>query len=385
MVLLGIVSLFADMTYESARSITGPFLALLGASATAVGIVAGFGELLGYALRFVSGRIADRTGRYWAITLFGYGLNLLAVPALALAGNWQIAIALMFLERIGKAMRNPPRDAMLSFAGSRMGRGWGFALHEAMDQAGATLGPLIMAAVLYFRNDYRLSFAVLLIPALISLGILLTARTLYPKPRDLEPSAPHLDTRGYAKPFWLYLAATACIAAGFADYPLIAYHFGKAATVPKEWIPLLYAVAMGVDGLAALAFGRLYDRHGLSVLMAAALIAVPVAPLVFLGGFSGALAGAILWGVGMGAQESIMKAAVAAMSPASRRGTAFGTFNMSFGIFWFLGSALMGVLYDHSLTTLIVFSVVVQLLAIPLLIAVTRGLTRVSSPGKEVH
>ena len=371
-VLLGVVSLFADMTYESARSITGPFLALLGASATAVGVVAGLGELLGYALRFVSGRIADRTGRYWAVTLFGYALNLLAVPALALAGNWQMAVFLMFLERIGKAMRNPPRDAMLSFAGSRMGRGWGFALHEAMDQTGATLGPLIVAAVMYFRNDYRLSFAVLLVPALVSLGVLLTARSLYPRPRDMESKTPQMAMHGYAAPFWIYLAATACIAAGFADYPLIAYHFGKAGTVPQEWIPILYSIAMGVDGLAALAFGRLYDRRGMPVLIAATLIAVPAAPLVFLGGFRAALAGAVLWGVGMGAQESVMKAAVASMAPADRRGTAFGTFNMNFGIFWFLGSALMGVLYDRSISALILFSVSVQLLAIPLLVAVIR-------------
>jgi len=371
-VLLGIVSLFADMTYESARSITGPFLALLGASATAVGVVAGLGELLGYALRFVSGRIADRTGRYWAVTLFGYALNLLAVPTLALAGNWQWAVALMFLERVGKAMRNPPRDAMLSFAGSRMGAGWGFALHEAMDQTGATLGPLIVAAVMYVRSDYRLSFAVLLVPAIIALGVLLTARSLYPRPRDLESKTPQMAMHGYAAPFWLYLAATACIAAGFADYPLIAYHFGKAATVPPEWIPILYSIAMGVDGLAALAFGRLYDRLGMPVLIAAALIAVPAAPLVFLGGFKAALAGAVLWGVGMGAQESIMKAAVAAMSPADRRATAFGTFNMNFGIFWFLGSALMGVLYDRSIAALLLFSVSIQLLAIPLFAAVIR-------------
>ncbi len=371
-VLLGIVSLFADMTYESARSITGPFLALLGASATAVGFVAGLGELLGYALRFVSGRIADRTGRYWAVTLFGYALNLLAVPTLALAGNWQMAVLLMFLERIGKAMRNPPRDAMLSFAGSRMGSGWGFALHEAMDQAGATLGPLIVAAVMYVRSDYRLSFAVLLVPALVSLGVLLTARSLYPRPRDLESKTPQMAVHGYAAPFWLYLAATACIAAGFADYPLIAYHFGKAGTVPQEWIPILYSIAMGVDGLAALAFGRLYDRLGMPVLIAAALIAVPAAPLVFMGGFPAALAGAVLWGVGMGAQESVMKAAVASMSPADRRGTAFGTFNMNFGIFWFLGSALMGALYDRSIPALILFSVSFQLLAIPLLVAVSR-------------
>jgi MFS family permease len=374
-VLLGIVSLFADMTYESARSITGPFLAILGASATVVGVVTGFGELLGYALRFLSGRIADRTGRYWAVTVFGYCLNLLAVPALALAGSWHLAIILMFLERIGKAMRNPPRDAMLSFAGKRMSRGWGFALHEAMDQTGATVGPLIVAAVMYVKNDYRFSFAILLVPAVVCLGVLLTARMIYPHPRDLEPVAPQLDTHGYAKPFWLYLAATACIAAGFADYPLIAYHFGKAATVPSTWIPILYAIAMGVDGLAALAFGYLYDRRGMGVLIAAMLISIPVAPLVFFGGFQSALAGAVLWGIGMGAQESIMKAAVAAMSPANRRATAFGTFNLSFGIFWFLGSALMGVLYDFSIPLLVAFSVAVQFLGIPLMVVVLRGMS----------
>lgn len=366
-VLLGIVSLFADMTYESARSITGPFLALLGASATAVGITAGLGELLGYALRFVSGRIADRTGRYWAVTISGYLLNLLAVPALALAGNWQLAVLLMFLERIGKAMRNPPRDAMLSFAGERMGRGWGFALHEAMDQAGATFGPLIVAAVMYFRSDYRLSFAVLLIPACISLFVLMVARARYPHPRDLESKTPQLDTRGYNRPFWLYLAATACIAAGFADYPLIAYHFSKAGTIPPEWIPILYTIAMGVDGLAALAFGRLFDRIGIIVLIGAAAIAVPFAPLVFFGGFVAGLGGAVLWGIGMGAQESVMKAAVANMSPSKLRGTAFGTFNMSFGIFWFLGSSVMGMLYDYSVMALVIFSVVMQLISLPIL------------------
>jgi MFS family permease len=373
-VLIGVVSLFTDMTYEAARSITGPFLATLGASATVVGIVAGFGELIGYALRLVSGQFADRTGRYWAITIFGYSMNLLAVPLLALAGNWPLAVFLMFMERTGKAVRTPARDAMLSYAGKQMGRGWGFGLHEALDQTGATLGPLIVATVLYFENDYKLSFAVLLIPALLSLSTLLTARALYPRPHDLEISIPALDMHGFAKPYWLYLAATACIAAGFADYPLIAYHFEKAASVSKEWIPIIYAIAMAVDGLAALIFGYLYDRKGISIIINAALIAVPVAPLVFLGGFYATVAGAVLWGIGMGAQESVMKAAVAAMSPASRRGTAFGLFNMSFGIFWFLGSATMGVLYDFSMSALIAFSVTVQLLSIPLLMLVTKWL-----------
>ena len=371
-IFIGIVSLFADMTYESARSINGPFLAVLGASATVVGIVAGLGELLGYALRFFSGRLADRTGRYWAVVLAGYAVNLLAVPALALAGNWPLAATLMFIERSGKALRTPARDAMLSFAGRRMGRGWGFALHEALDQTGATIGPLIIAGVMYWRSDYHLAFAVLLVPALIALGVLLAARAAYPRPRELETATPHLGTHGFDRPFWLYLVGTACLAAGFADYPLIAYHFEKAATVPPDWIPIFYSIAMGVDALAALALGRLYDRRGMGVVAGAALLAVPVAPLVFLGGFGPALAGAVLWGVGMGAQESVMKAAVAGMSPAALRGTAFGVYNLSFGIFWFLGSAAMGALYDLSIPTLVAFSVAMQLLSAPLIMVVAR-------------
>lgn len=373
-VLMGLVSLFADMTYESARSIAGPFLALLGASGAAVGIASGLGELIGYSLRLVSGRLADSSGRYWAITLIGYAVNLGAVPLLALAGNWQIAVALMFLERAGKAMRVPARDAMLSFAGQRMGQGWGFALHEAMDQGGAAVGPLLVAVIVQQRGDYRPAFAALLVPALLALAVLLLARARFPRPRDLAPAAIEIDARGFAPPFWLYLVATGCIAAGYLDYPLIAFHFGKAGTVPGQWIAVFYAIAMAVEGLAALVFGRLYDRRGMAVVPLAAMLAVPVAPLVFFGGFDAALLGAVLWGVGMGAQESVMKAMVAAMSPQARRGTAFGVFHLAFGVLWFLGSALMGVLYDVSLPALVAFSVLAQLASLPLFGAVWVGL-----------
>lgn len=371
-VLLGVVSLFADMTYEGARSITGPYLALLGASATAVGIVAGLGELIGYALRLASGYWADRTRRYWAITIFGYVVNLLAVPLLALAGSWPLAAVLIILERTGKAIRTPARDAMLSHATQQMGRGWGFGLHEALDQIGATLGPLVVGAALYFESGYRPAFAMLAVPAVLSLGTLLLARRLYPRPQSLEKTTPELRTKGFSGAYWLYVAAASCVAMGYADYPLIAFHFEKTASVPSEWIAAFYAIAMAVDGFAALAFGYLYDRLGMIVLVAAAAVSALFAPLAFLGGFGAALAGALLWGLGMGAQESVMRAGVAAMSPAERRGTAYGLFNMSFGVFWFLGSALMGLLYDLSLPALVLFSVTVQLGAIPLFVASHR-------------
>lgn len=371
-VLLGVVSLFADVTYEGARSINGPYLALLGASATTVGFVAGLGELIGHSLRLISGYISDKIGRYWAITIFGYLLNMLAVPALALAGRWETAAMLMITERIGKAIRTPARDAMLSHATREIGRGKGFGLHEALDQIGAVLGPLALAGVLYYRESYRTGYIILLVPALMAISVLVTARWLYPQPRNLEVTQPELETKGFPKKFWLYLIAVGLIAAGYADFPLIAYHFKKTSVASDTWIPLFYAIAMGVDAIAALFFGYLFDRNGISVLIIASLISMLFAPLVFLGNFSAAMIGVTLWGIGMGAQETVMRAAIAEMVPVNRRGTGYGIFNTGYGICWFLGSALMGVLYDFSLTTLIAFSVVTQLVSVPLLLLVKK-------------
>ena len=371
-VLLGIVSLFADMTYEAARSITGPYLGLLGASGTIVGIVAGFGELVGYGLRLVSGLIADRTGKYWEITLSGYAINLVAVPLLAFAGRWELAAFLMIAERFGKAIRTPARDAMLSHATSQMGRGWGFGLHEALDQIGAMLGPLVVAIIFYFGGSYQTGFAVLAFPAALALSILVKARMLYPNPRNLEVEAPELKTKEFPRQFRVYLIAATCVAMGYADFPLIAYHFKTTSAVAEAWIPGLYAIAMGVDALAALAFGRLFDRVGLLVLVGAVVISAPFAVFVFNGGFYGALIGMVLWGIGLGAQESIMRAAIAGMVSADQRASAYGVFNAGFGLCWFLGSAIMGWLYDVSIFNLMLFSMVTQFAAIPLLLMIKK-------------
>ena len=365
-VLIGIVSLFADMTYEGARSINGPYLAILGASGAVVGIVSGLGELIGYALRLISGFFSDKTGRYWTITFFGYAVNLIAVPLLALAGNWPLAAALMILERLGKGIRVPPRDAMLSYATQHIGRGWGFGVHEALDQVGAIIGPLIVAAVLYTREGYQFGYSVLLLPALLALGVLAVARYLYPRPQDLEINQTSLQVQGFTRSFWLYIAAASLIAAGFADFPLIAYHFEKASVVTPALVPVFYAVAMGVDALSAMLFGRLFDRIGLPTMMIVALISALFAPLVFFGGFYPALLGMALWGVGMGAQESIMRAAIGDMVSAERRSFAYGVFNTAYGIFWFLGSLIIGVLYDISIPALVTFSVTAQFASVPI-------------------
>jgi MFS family permease len=370
--LIGLVSLLADVTYEGARSVIGPWLALLGAGAAAVSITAGLGELIGYALRLAFGYLADRTGRVWSFVLAGYAVNLLAVPMLALAGRWEVAAALILLERLGKAVRTPARDAMLSHATTQTGRGWGFGLHEALDQLGAMLGPLLVAAVYAWRGEYRTGFAVLLIPALLALAVLLLARASYPRPHDLEVRSGPLEAEGLPFVFWLYLGTVALVAAGYADFPLIAFHFLNTGSVPEVWIPILYSVAMGVDAVAALVLGRLFDRVGIGVVASATLLAAAFAPLVFLGGFTGALAGMTLWGIGMGSQESIVRAAVAGMVPAGRRGTAYGIFGAGWGFAWFAGSAVLGILYDVSLPALVAFSVACQLLSVPLLLRVAR-------------
>jgi MFS family permease len=375
-VLLGFVSLLADMTYEAARSVNGPYLALLGASATAVGFIAGLGELLGHGLRVLSGLLADRTRRYWTITLVGYAVNLGAVPALALAGRWEVAALLMMFERLGKAVRTPARDAMLSHATHAMGRGFGFGLHEFMDQIGAMLGPLVVTLVFALRGSYRSAYAVLALPAILALAMLLAGRATYPHPSRLEKEPAPDGGKGFPRLFWLYLAAVGLVAAAYADFPLIAFHLKSKAVLDDRWIPLLYAGTMGIDAIAALFFGRWFDNKGMIVLAAAVAVSSLFAPFAFSFSAGTVAFGMALWGIGMGAQESVVRAAVADFTPRARRATAYGVFNTGFGIAWFLGSVFMGFLYDRSLPGLVSFSVAFQLLAVPLLVLVHRGRSR---------
>lgn len=370
-VLLGIVSLFADMAYEGARSITGQYLAVLGASGAVVGVVAGFGELIGYGFRLVSGYISDKTGKYWLITILGYILNLIAVPLLALAGNWKIAATLMILERLGKSIRTPARDAMLSYATKEVGRGFGFGFHEATDQIGAIIGPLIISVVLYFKGSYQTGFAVLLVPVICALTVLFVARCLYPNPRDLE-QVNTVKTKRFSRRYWLYIIAISLVGAGYIDFPLISYHFEKIGNIPAVWIPVLFSIAMAADAVAALVFGKLYDIKGIQVLILITLFTSFFAPLVFIDNFYSALAGMVLWGVGLGSQESIMRAVVADLVQSDKRATAYGTLNVWFGIAWFLGSSLMGFLYDTSIVLLVVFSMVMQIISIPILLIVKK-------------
>ena len=374
-VLLGIVSLFGDVTYEGARSVVGPYLATLGASASAVSIVAGIGEFAGYGLRLASGYLADRTGAYWLFTFIGYGL-LICVPLLAFAGYWQLAAMLIILERMGKAIRNPARDTILSYAAKGVGRGWGFAVHEALDQIGAIIGPIAFSFVLLSDAGYREGFTLLWIPAILTLGVLALARKRVPIPQKLETpegtSRQDIEVK-LPRVFWLYTIFTLCSVAGFANFQLISYHLKVQAIIPDAQIPIMYAIAMGVDAVGALIAGKTYDRIGLMSLLAVPLLTLPIPFLAFSHSYGLVLTGMALWGIVMGIQETIMRAAIADLTPVGRRGFAYGIFNTAYGAGWLLGAALMGLLYELSINYIILFTVVMELISIPLFFLVRRA------------
>jgi MFS family permease len=372
--LMGIVSLFSDMTHEGARSILGEYLNLTGASAATIGFVSGVGELCGYSLRLLSGFVADRTKKYWALIIAGYALQVLAIPALALIpeNGWVLACGLVILERIGKAIKKPAKNTLVSFAASETGVGKGFAYQEFLDQLGAFLGPVILFVITLLLgteklfSTYRMCFLILGIPALITLGLVLFSRYRYPHPETFEQTEEKKEAFRFRKSFVFYMIAISLFAFGFADFTLITLHAAKTQAFPDSTLSLLYAAAMAVDAFAALFFGWLFDRIGLKALILSTLCSAFFAGFVFLTGNPVLIGvGIVLWGVGMGAQESIMKAAVSSIIPRTHRSAGFGIFETGFGVAWFLGSWLLGALYDVRPLYLVLVSVAVQLLAVP--------------------
>lgn len=360
-VCLGIVSMFADITYEGARSVIGPFLSDLGASATQVGLIAGVGEMLAASLRLFSGRLADRTRAYWTITIVGYGVNLIAVPALAFAGHWWVAALLVALERTGKSIRGPARDVLLSEATVTVGHGWGFGLHAALDQTGAVIGPLLVAFTVARSHAFGPAFLGLVFPAAAAVGALLVARAWFPAQ---GATAPHqLEQTHFPRIFWIYVASAGLLACGFADFALLSYHFQKTAAFGPAVIPLLYSGAMAVNAITAPLFGRLFDRFGVVMLSVGTLISMLSLPLGFLGGPTAIMAGVACWATGIGAQDAILRSGIAQVVSMNKRGSAFGAFNGVYGVMWFVGSAIMGVLYDRSIVAVVVFGLSLQLIA----------------------
>ncbi len=369
LVLTGVVSLFADMNYEGGRSVVGQYLQLLGTSALALGLAAGLGEFVGYGFRLISGALADRSKKYWWFIIGGYTVQLGSLPAMAFVSGWELAIVFLFLERLGKAIRKPAHDALISFAAKQTGSGFGFGLQEAMDQIGAFLGPVLFSSLLFAQQGagnlevYRTGLLWLLVPAGLAVAVTVAARFRFPHPEKFEipNKTPVVAFGGFSLVFWLICGAAALLAMGITDFPLVGLHLSRMGTFPEQAIPLLYAGAMAVDAAAAMVVGFLYDRFGLKALGVLFIVEIFTAPLLFLAPLPGILVGMALWGISVGTQESILKAAIGDRVPEERRARAYGVFHTLFGAAWFVGSVIIGALYDlWGPWPLVVFSVVVQ-------------------------
>jgi Sugar phosphate permease len=390
----GTVSLLADVVYEGARSITGPLLASLGASAVVVGAVTGAGEAAALMLRLVSGPLADRTRRFWAFTIAGYALTVVTVPLLGLTATLGVASVLVIAERVGKAVRSPAKDTLLSHATAVTGRGRGFAVHEALDQIGAVLGPLTVAAVLTLSGgDYTPALLILAAPGVAALALLVWLRARVPDPAAYErpavavpappaatgtgtPAGNGADAVWLPRQFWIYAGFTAVTTLGFTTFGVLSFHLVERGLLPAAGVPVLYAAAMGVDALAALGTGWLFDKVGPIAVAVLPLLAAAVPALAFTDTAALAIAGCLLWGAAVGVQESTLRATVADLVAPPRRATAYGIYAAVIGAATLAGATLTGLLYDYSIPVLITAVITVQVGALALLTSTRPGRSR---------
>lgn len=380
----GFVSLAADMVYEGARSVHGPLLAALGASALVVGLVTGAGEAVALVLRLAFGPIADRSGRYWALTIVGYGLTAVCVPLLWFAprlGGAGLAFAatMILLERLGKAVRSPSKSALLAHVASAVGRGRGFGVHKALDQVGAFAGPLVVAAAVATASIWA-GMAVLAVPGALAMLLLVALRRRVPDPStyDSAPAPVHDEPRrgwwaeavgaGLSGDFFRYAVAASLTTGGLVTFGIIGYHVTVDGVLPVAGVPLLYAAAMGVEAVAALVVGSVYDRTGTRVLLVVPVLVALVPALALGSALVAVLAGVVAWGVAQGVQDSTVKAVVADLVEAPRRATAYGVFAGVQGLFAILGGVTAGWLYERSLLALVVVVALSQVVAFVLLV-----------------
>lgn len=388
----GVVSLAADMVYEGARSVTGPLLAALGASAVLVGLISGVGEAMALLLRLVFGSWADRSRRYWTLTFVGYALTAICVPALAitplLAGaGLAVACVLILGERLGKAVRSPAKTALLAHAAGAVGLGRGFGVHQALDQIGAVAGPLLVAAVAAAAGTIWPAMAVLIIPGAIAMLMLARIWRSMGNPAMAEEDSASAGPTAHSehresllarihgrlpRAFWLFAAASAATSAGLVTFAVIAYHLTQDHVVSLAAVPLIYAAAMGAEALSALGSGWLFDRTKGGALISLPFLVSAVPVLAFAPSPAVAVAGALIWGAAGGVLDSTVKALVADLVPPPRRATAYGVFAAVQGAAAICGGVMAGALYERSLPILIAAVIVTQIIALVLLVATLR-------------
>ncbi|MGJ7046064.1 MULTISPECIES: MFS transporter [Thermoanaerobacterium] len=367
--LLGIVSAFGDITYEGARSVYGPYLKLLGANALIVGIVTGIGEFLASAIRIPVGYAIDKTSKPWLWTILGYGM-LISVPLLAITGKWPIAALLIILERTGKAIRSPGKDTILSHVSKKIGTGLGFGLHELLDQIGGIIGPLIFTFVISFAGSYKTGFILMWIPAILTVIFVIYARSKVTNPAELEKNTKNasknvdLLNKNFSRQYLYYMLFIFFAMLGFANYPIISYHFLSHKVLSQDAIPLLYALAMAVDGVSAVFIGKFYDKKGFLSLAVLPISTFLMTFMVFSNMPVLAIVSMLIWGFITSMQETTMRSVITDITYISERGKAFGVFSAVTGFSMFLGSTIFGYLYAHSINFIFLYSIIAEMIAL---------------------
>jgi len=379
--LLGIVSLMGDIVYEGSRGIVPDYLGFLGATALIVGLVGGLGDFLGYALRLVSGFLADTTRAYWFFIFLGYSL-IVSIPFLGLPLGLEIAMILVLLERFGKAFRSPSRDTVLSIISKDVGTGKAFGIHEFLDQIGAILGPLMVAFLMFSSsNNYHYTFSFLLLPFFVLLAALAYTYKRIGSKTITEPVKVEGKKEKLEKPFYIYTLAVLLNTVGLIPYTLILFKASEILQpIGQQWIvPLIYLLIQAVDAPIALLAGYAYDKFGIGVLVMPFLMSLFPPLLIMVGAeLSTLVVAAIIFGLVLGMQESIYRAAVSEVTPISSRGTAYGIFNTAYGVGFFISGLVYGLLMDLKLSFIVVIFYVVpmQIIAISSLLRVTSELKR---------
>jgi MFS family permease len=382
----GVVSLAADMVYEGARSVTGPYLASLGASALVVGLVTGAGEAAALGFRLFSGPLADRSGRYWSWTVAGYAMTVVCVPLMAVApfvgaAGAAVASVLVVLERTGKAVRSPSKSVLLADAARTVGRGRGFAVHKALDQVGAFAGPLLVAGLLALTGATWPGLAALAIPGVVAMTLLLRLRVALTAPLAMTGPRPHVDDvpdGPLPRSFHLLTVSCALATFGLLTFGVLSFHLVQDGLLDVAWVPVVYAAAMGVEAVSALATGFVFDRIGGRTLLVLPLLVGLVPFLAFSSTAAVAVAGILVWGLATGILDSTVKALVAETVPRSRLGTAYGAFAAVQGVAALAGGGVAGWLYAHGRLPIVTVVGVAQLAALVLLVSALRSPGRVS-------
>jgi MFS family permease len=351
---LGFVSLLMDISSEMIHALLPVYLVtVLGTSTLTVGIIEGIAEATASIVKVFSGALSDWLGRRKFLAVLGYGLAAFTKPVFPLAPSVAWLVAARFVDRVGKGIRDAPRDALLADLSPAHLRGASFGLRQSLDTVGAFVGPLLAILLMWLTvSNFRAVFWFAVIPAFLAMGFMIFGVSEPERPAGLRKvrfplSLSELKRLGLA--YWLVIAvATVFALARFSEAFLVLRALSTG--LPAMLVPGVMVVMSLVYALSAYPAGVLSDKGNRLLMLAVGLLVMVAADVVlaFAPGVPTVAAGVALWGLHMGFTQGLLAALIADTAPPELRGTAFGMFNLLTGIALLVASIIAGALWDVS-------------------------------------